>query len=38
VSDEYKDVTEGAILVYNFTNNTFNKEDEFELNMPPFFL
>tara|TARA_R110000824_G_scaffold40299_4_gene121022 strand:- start:1864 stop:2505 length:642 start_codon:yes stop_codon:yes gene_type:complete len=38
VSDEYKDITEGTVLIYNFTNNTFNKEEEFELNMAPFFL
>jgi len=38
VSDEYKDITEGTVLIYNFTNNTFNKEEEFELNMTPFFL
>ena len=38
VSDEYKAITEGDILVYNFTNNTFNKEEEFELNMTPFFV
>jgi len=38
VSDEYKDITEGTVLIYNFTNNTFNKEEELELNMTPFFL
>ena len=38
VNDEYKAITEGDILVYNFTNNTFNKEEEFELNMTPFFV
>ena len=38
VSDEYKAITEGDILVYNFTNNSFNKEEEFELNMTPFFV
>ena len=38
VSDEYKDITEGDVLVYNFTNNTFNRSGNFELNMVPFFL
>ena len=38
MSDEYKDITEGDVLVYNFTNNTFNRSGNFELNMAPFFL
>ena len=38
VSDEYKDIAEGDVLVYNFTNNAFNMVDKFELNMSPFFL
>ncbi len=38
VNDQYKDIAEGDILVYNFTNNSFNKEKEFELNMTPFFV
>jgi glutamine phosphoribosylpyrophosphate amidotransferase len=38
VSDEYTQIDEGNILVYNFTSNTFNAVDKFELNMPAFFL
>jgi len=34
----YNYINEGHILEYNFTNNTFNKVDEFELNAAPFFL
>jgi len=34
----YKYIKEGDILEYNFTNNTFNKVDEFEPNTAPFFL
>ena len=34
----YNSINEGHVLEYNFTNNTFNKVDEFELKDSSFFL